>query len=121
MSETSTPFAKFSASTASRTTATLRVRTGDVVQTLDVPLGASLLQIAVEADTALNFVCCRGVCGACLIRVASPDPNLSSKTPAEQKLLAALDASAEHRLACQCSILDDAEIEPVDESTVSQN
>lgn len=100
-------------------TVRLDLRAGDVSETHVVPTGASLLQIALEADTSLTFVCCRGVCGACLIRVANNEQNLSPRTEAEQELLSALDAPEDTRLACQCSILGDVAIELVDESEIT--
>ena len=97
----------------------LRVRTGAAVRTLDVAEGATLLQIALEADTGLTFVCCRAVCGECLIRVSADAHNLSPKTTAEKTLLTALSAPSDARLACQCSVLGDVEIELIEDSILS--
>lgn len=117
MRETSTDAAATPASL--ETVVTLGVRSDNALETHQVRRGARLLEIAIEADTSLTFVCCRGVCGTCVIRVVKHEQNLSPRTPAEQRLLEALGAQENTRLACQCSVLGDVEIEPVNESELS--
>ena len=82
------------------------------VQQLRVPTGATLLQIACDEDTPLNFVCCRAACGECLMRVVRNPENLTPVSEDERHLLTAMDAEPEMRLACQCTVLGSVEIDP---------
>lgn len=58
----------------------------------------------------LKFGCRQGHCGACKIRITSGSHNISPKTKQEIKTIEKLGLEGK-RLACQCAINGDIEVE----------
>jgi ferredoxin len=92
-------------------------------QTLEVPEGSNLRKEAVKGGIQLypgiaRFLNCRGLgsCGTCRIYVKKGMENLSPKRAKERIRLALMPFAnigheKEVRLACQCQVLGDCEIE----------
>lgn len=78
--------------------------------TVEVEDGANLKDVAEEHGATIPFGCEQGICGTCLISV--PDQtNLSDKEENEQETLDAMGAEDNQRLACQCQVHGDINIE----------
>ncbi len=75
------------------------------------PEGTPLQEIADRAGADLTFGCRNGACGTCRVRVARGLENASPPGAEERDFLAALEAPADHRLACQVRVLGDLDIE----------
>ncbi len=77
----------------------------------------SILNTLLAAGFPIDTVCGgRARCGRCLVRIRTGGQFLNPRTPAEEIRLAALGAShsdPESRLACQCHVRGDVEIEVV--------
>ena len=80
-------------------------------KTVEVPVGASLTQIAEDSGAGIVFSCKAGVCGSCLVNVLRGMDNLSQKTDVEKATLDGLAAKPNQRLACQVIVKGDVEIE----------
>ncbi|MBP6218494.1 MAG: (2Fe-2S)-binding protein [Oligoflexales bacterium] len=79
--------------------------------TLDVPEGKALIDVCEDVDTSILFGCRDGACGACMIRVLKGSENLSKMQESERDFLETMAAEKNERLACQCKVHGDAEIE----------
>lgn len=64
-----------------------------------------------NASMPLKFGCGKGNCGTCVIKVINGEENLSSKTKEEIATLDRLGVSSSYRLACQCAVKGDVEID----------
>ena len=79
---------------------------------LQLKAGTELLRIPhIYPAAPLKFGCCKGQCGTCAVKIAGGMKNLSPQTKEEQATLSRLHLSEEHRLACQCALLGDVDIE----------
>lgn len=58
----------------------------------------------------LKFGCKRGECGVCMIEMLSGQDHLTKLSPEEQKTLQRKNAKENCRLACQCALNGDIEI-----------
>lgn len=77
---------------------------------VEVEEGANLRDVALEEGASIPFGCEQGICGTCLC-VPSDETALSEKEDQEEETLMAMGAEDNQRLACQCQVLDDVEIE----------
>ena len=81
--------------------------TSDEVETEQ---GSELKRITREKDWPIPYACEDGQCGTCIIKTAQG--GLSKMEEKEQSTLDAMGFNdGEHRLACQCKIEGDCEIE----------
>jgi len=80
-------------------------------KTVEVPAGTPLMQVAEENGSSITFSCRVGVCGSCIVNVDKGMENLSPKTDVEKSTLEALGAKPNQRLACQCVVNGDVEVE----------
>ncbi len=83
--------------------------TGDEAETEE---GAELKDVTKEKGWPIAYGCEDGMCGTCIIKTAMGKENLS---PIDEKEKQTLDVmgmdDGEHRLACQCKVKGDVEIE----------
>lgn len=78
---------------------------------LEINVGTELLRIPhIDPTAPLKFGCCKGLCGTCAIKIAKGSEHLSPHTKQEQETLKRLHLDS-HRLACQCALLGDVEME----------
>jgi len=80
-------------------------------KTVEVPKGTPLSQVAEDNGASIAFSCKAGVCLSCIINVAKGMENLSPKTENEKATLEGFGAKPNQRLACQCNVNGDVEIE----------
>ncbi len=80
-------------------------------KTVEVKAGTPLTQVAEDNGASIAFSCKAGVCMSCLVNVAKGMQNLSPMTDNEKATLEGFGAKANQRLACQCIINGDVEIE----------
>lgn len=78
----------------------------------DVEVGAELKDVTRDWSWPIAFGCEDGVCGTCLIHVKKGMDGLSEKEEREAQTLEMMGMNdSEHRLACQCRVSGDVEIE----------
>lgn len=80
-------------------------------KTVNVPAGTPLTQVAEDNGASIPFSCKAGVCVSCLINVVKGMENLSPMTENEKATLEGFGAKPNQRLACQCIVNGDVEIE----------
>lgn len=85
------------------------IKTDD--KTLDIATGKALIDLCEEHDTSILFGCRDGACGACMIRVRQGAEHISKMQDDEKDFLETMAAEDNERLACQCKIFGDVEIE----------
>ena len=73
--------------------------------------GLRLDALEAKHKTSLEFDCRKADCGICIFWVRSGRENLSEPAPAEMDFLKAMRAHPDERLACQCRVFGDVEIE----------
>jgi ferredoxin len=73
-------------------------------------LGFQALQVQ-NPGAPLEFDCRGADCGICIMKVRSGAENLTPPTTEEADFLKAMRADPDERLACQCRILGDVEVE----------
>jgi len=73
--------------------------------------GLGLQALSAGKASPLEFDCRKADCGICIMRVRAGMENLSEKTQAESDFLRAMRAQDDERLACQCRVFGDIEIE----------
>lgn len=73
----------------------------------------SELSAAHQQDQAipLKFGCKKGECGICAIKVLAGESHLTKCSPQEKKTLEKKGLGNGHRLACQCALNGDIEID----------
>jgi ferredoxin len=71
----------------------------------------NLIDVANKADLTIPFGCTDGLCGTCIVTVKKGKENLTKKTEQEKETLELFEANEDQRLACQCKILDDVELD----------
>jgi ferredoxin len=74
---------------------------------VEVETGANLRDVAETEAASISFGCEQGICGTCLIEVASGADNLSDAEEIEEETLQAMGAEEGQRLACQCRVEGD--------------
>ncbi len=78
----------------------------------DVEKGAKLLDVARDNGSSVPFGCTNGICGTCVIKVLSKPESLSLISEREKQTLEMFGAlDGKHRLACQCTVIDDVRID----------
>jgi adenylate cyclase len=91
-----------------------RVRIFGSGEEFEVGLLTSLLNLLLSHRFPIDTVCGgRAQCGRCVVRVRSGAAGLSPIREQEARRLAALGASPDMRLACQCYTRGDVEIEVI--------
>lgn len=66
-----------------------------------------LIKVCYDEDTPVNFGCRIGMCGTCIIKITEGIENVSEKNEDEEFF----SNESNERLACQCLIKGDVEIE----------
>jgi ferredoxin len=80
-------------------------------KTIEVAVGAAIIDVCENHDTSILFGCRDGACGACMVKVLEGAKNLSPMEEQERDFLETMAARDDERLACQCKVLGDAVIE----------
>lgn len=80
-------------------------------KTIEVEKGASIIDVCENEETSILFGCRDGACGACMVRVVNQPEHLSPMEDHERDFLETMAARDDERLACQCRVLGDVEIE----------
>ncbi len=70
----------------------------------------TLEQVADRENIGIPFGCKNGICGTCIIKIDRGMEHLSPKEPKERNTLEMFGAGEEHRLACQCHVHGDVDI-----------
>ena len=78
---------------------------------VEVPAGTPLVQVAEDNGASIAFSCKAGVCVSCLTNVNKGLENLGEKSENEKATLEGFGAKPNQRLACQCTVNGDVEIE----------
>lgn len=77
---------------------------------LDVESGSNLRDVAMTEGASIPFGCEQGICGTCLVNV-DDETAVSEVEEQEQETLEAMGAEDGQRLACQCRVESDVEVE----------
>lgn len=88
-----------------------KVRFKDDDLEVEVETDANLRDTALDQGASIPFGCEQGICGTCLISVPSGAENISEMEDQEKETLDAMGAEPGQRLACQCRVHGDIEIE----------
>ena len=81
-------------------------------QSVDVGAGVELKDIVNSNGWPVPFGCEDGLCGTCIVKVNKGKENLSDVEEKEQITLTAMGLlDGEHRLACQCRVNGDVDLE----------
>lgn len=80
-------------------------------ETFSLRKGLGFQALAERCKTPLEFDCREADCGICIMNVVKGMENLSAPTALEKDFLKAMRADPEERLACQCRINGDVQIE----------
>ena len=78
---------------------------------VEAPAGTPLQEIADAAGADITFGCRSGSCGTCRVRIIQGLEHASAPTAEERDFLSAMDAPADHRLACQVRVDGDLDLE----------
>jgi ferredoxin len=78
---------------------------------VEAPIGTPLQEIAQAVNADLTFGCGSGSCGTCRVRIAEGAEHCSCAESEERDFLQGLGAPADHRLACQVTVLGDVDVE----------
>lgn len=89
----------------------LTIRQGEKVWHYPVRSGLGFMAVCKKHETPLEFDCQKADCGICLMKVIRGAEHLTEPTHAEADFLKAMHADADERLACQCRIMGDVEVE----------
>jgi ferredoxin len=78
----------------------------------NIRTGQELLQAyKINTSLPLKFGCCMGDCGTCVIQIVEGFDNLSKMGTKEKETLMKKKFNSACRLACQCSLNGDIEIQ----------
>ncbi len=81
---------------------------------INVDEGTPLVELETIENNEIPFGCRAASCGTCTIKVHTGAENLSHITQEETELLDDLDLDKKtHRLACQCTVMGDIKISPI--------
>ena len=78
---------------------------------VEVPAGTPLVQVAEDSGASIAFSCKAGGGVSCMINVNKGLENLGEKTENEKATLEGFGAKPNQRLACQCMVKGDCEVE----------
>ena len=90
---------------------TVRVHFATEDLLVEAPAGTPLQEIADAAGADITFGCRSGSCGTCRVRIIQGLEHASAPTAEERDFLSAMDAPADHRLACQVRVEGDLTVE----------
>lgn len=85
------------------------IKTDD--KTIDVKEGVPLIDMCEDHDTSILFGCRDGACGACMVRVLRGAEHVSKMDDSEKDFLETMAAEDNERLACQCKVYGDVDLE----------
>jgi len=71
---------------------------------VEVPVGASFIDIVDACGADVTFGCRTGTCGTCRIRIDAGAAHLSALGAEERDFLSSIEARPEERLACQVCV-----------------
>ena len=74
-------------------------------------LGLMALQAMKDSEEAIEFDCKKADCGICIVKVLKGMDHLSAPTSAEADFLRAMHADDDERLACQCRVYADVDLQ----------
>ncbi len=81
---------------------------------INVDEGTQLVELETIENNEVPFGCRAASCGTCTIKILAGAENLSPMNQEETELLDDLDLDIKtHRLACQCTIIGNITITPV--------
>ena len=78
---------------------------------VEVPEGEALKEVTKDKGWPSAYGCEDGVCGTCIVKVSDKESVSPMESTEEQTLMIMGMDSGEYRLACQCKIKKDTEIE----------
>ena len=85
------------------------IKTDD--KTIEVTEGVPLIDMCEDHDTSILFGCRDGACGACMVRILKGAENISKMEDSERDFLETMAAEDNERLACQCKVYGDVDLE----------
>jgi len=85
----------------------------DTNATLEVPVGASLLDTCESNDTPVPFGCTAGVCGTCLIQIEVGADQVSAMDEDEKREVDSATSVDGARLACQVTVNGDITLKAI--------
>ena len=77
---------------------------------VQVPIGASFLDIVEASGADVTFGCRNGTCGTCRVRIDAGESNCTPMNREERDFLASIEAAQGERLGCQLCINGDVSI-----------
>ena len=80
-------------------------------KTADVNPGDPLIDACQRIGASIPFGCRNGICGTCIMKVNKGLENIAPMEEKEKNTLSMFGAGPQNRLACQCKINGDVEIE----------
>jgi len=80
-------------------------------QSCEVDFDDTLVDATFRYDLPIRYRCERAVCTTCMVEVLSGMENLSAAGEREIQTLKTVGAAANCRLACQCSVTGDVELD----------
>lgn len=83
-------------------------------QSLEVPVGASFLEVCQSNGAQHDFGCTVGSCGTCRLEIVSGASNVEPPTEDELETVRMCSDVAGARLGCQLKVLGDIQVRPVD-------
>ncbi|NIA01979.1 MAG: 2Fe-2S iron-sulfur cluster binding domain-containing protein [Nitrospirae bacterium] len=90
----------------------LKVKFKNTGEEAEVEEGAELKDVTKEKGWPIAYGCEDGMCGTCIIKTAPEGGGLSPMEEKEKNTLSVMGmGDGEHRLACQCKVKGDCEIE----------
>ena len=90
---------------------TICIETNKTHQAYSLRKGLRLDALNAKHSTPLEFDCRKANCGICIFSVKTGHEALSPKSKKEEAFLKAMGASSGERLACQCRVYGNIEIE----------
>ncbi len=89
----------------------IKISKKGITKVISLRRGLGFQALAAIQDTGFEFDCRKADCGICIFKVLEGAENLSSPTEAEADFLRAMHADPNERLACQCRVFGDVDLE----------
>ena len=89
----------------------ITITQGDEVKEYELRKGLRLDALNASSESPLEFSCRKADCGICIFTVLKGEENLSLPGEKEKNYLAAMRSESNERLACQCRLWGDIEIQ----------
>lgn len=71
----------------------------------ELPIGSTLINVAVENINAIPFRCKQGICGTCCVKIINGITNINIQSDTEKEFLCRMGYySSDIRLACQIKV-----------------